>query len=71
MKATLQFELPEENEEFRMAMDASKIFSFLSDLDNELRSILKHGDKALFGEPFKSADDLAELLRRQISQFQI
>lgn len=44
MKATLEFNLPEENEEFEMKINAGKYYCALEDLREFLRSKLKHGD---------------------------
>lgn len=42
-KATLTYDLPEEQTEFMMATHASDMWAVLSKLDGELRSHLKHG----------------------------
>jgi len=44
MKATLEFNLPEENEEHFDALNGSKWRALLQDLDNELRLKMKHGE---------------------------
>lgn len=41
-KATLTFDLPEEQDDFAMATHATDMWIVLSDLDNELRSHLKY-----------------------------
>lgn len=41
-KATLTFDLPEEQTDFAMATHAADMWIVLSDLDNELRSHLKY-----------------------------
>lgn len=43
--ATLQFNLPEEQEEFRAAVKGSKYQAALSALDRELRNLVKHGSE--------------------------
>ena len=45
MKATLEFNLPEENQEFELMSKALKIYSTLWDLDVWLRSEIKYNDK--------------------------
>ena len=60
MIATLTFNLPEEQSEFRTTCNADKLYGALWDLDQKLRGYLKHGHK------FKSVEDLAEHLREQI-----
>ena len=42
-KATLEFNLPEENEEFKIATSAINYLSALIDIDQMLRSWDKHG----------------------------
>jgi len=43
MRATLTFELPEDRADFLAAANASSLASLLEDIDNEIRSHLKHG----------------------------
>lgn len=43
MNATLNFNLPEDLEEFTLASQAPDMHSLIRDLDAELRSALKHG----------------------------
>lgn len=49
MKATLEFELPEETEDFDIATNGWKYRSVLCDIDNFLRSKLKY-EELLPGE---------------------
>lgn len=44
MKAILEFQLPEETEEHKMALDGMKYSIVLHDLDNYLRNKLKYED---------------------------
>lgn len=44
MKATLEFNLPEEEAEHRLALDGGKWMSVCHELDQWLRSIQKHGN---------------------------
>lgn len=43
-KATLEFSLPEENEEFQAAVNGASMRSFVLDLWNHYRSISKHSN---------------------------
>jgi hypothetical protein len=43
--ATLQFNLPEEQDEFRTAVKGSKYKAALCDLDEALRTLVKHGSE--------------------------
>lgn len=45
MKATLEFNLPEEAEDYDAAVAGPAYLSILQDLDNFLRSQLKHNDE--------------------------
>ncbi len=44
MKAILEFDLPEEEAEHRLALDGGKWMSACHELDQWLRSIQKHGN---------------------------
>ena len=44
MKATLEFDLPDEKEEFDITCKSVDYFRQLWDIDQHLRSLLKHGD---------------------------
>lgn len=44
MKATLTFDLPEDNEEYKVVQNAGGYLATLQDLDNFLRGKLKYGD---------------------------
>lgn len=44
MKAIIEFDLPEENEEFLTAVHATAFSSTLHEIDNMIRSHLKHGE---------------------------
>ena len=43
MKATLEFNLPEEEAEFNHSKNGSKFASAIRELDNHLRGKIKHG----------------------------
>lgn len=64
MKATLKFSLPEEREEFKLAINAGVYYSALHDLDTWLRGLEKHTDKTtveIVEVRFKIAEALTEL----------
>lgn len=44
MKATLSFNLPEEAEEHRLALDGHKWRTVVEEVDRELRNVAKHGE---------------------------
>ena len=62
MKATLQFELPDERDEHIRAVHAAAAWACLDDLDNTLRNAVKYGHE------FKSVEQFAEHLRKEIWQ---
>ncbi len=58
MKATLQFDLPEEEDLFRDANNATKVRNALEDFASELRDLEKYQDE----------DDIGiEIVRRRIA----
>jgi hypothetical protein len=60
MKATLSFNLPDEQGEFDAARLGHKALTTLWDIDQKCRSLLKHGD------PTPEAARLAEEIRGMI-----
>ena len=44
MKAILEFDLPDDSAEHRLAIDGWKWHRVVTELDNRLRTIVKHGD---------------------------
>jgi hypothetical protein len=62
VKATLEFDLPEEREEFELASNGIRWMCVLNDVDETLRSCIKHGHE------FKSVDDALERIRCVINE---
>jgi aspartate aminotransferase-like enzyme len=60
MKATIEFQLPEDRHEHLRAIYATEAWSVLYDIDNTLRNVLKHGDYR-----YKTVEDLATAIREQ------
>ena len=60
MKATLEFDLPDEQGEFDAARLGHKALTTLWDIDQRCRSLLKHGD------PSEETARLAEEIRGMI-----
>ena len=50
MKATIEFELPEDRDEYQMANDASKMYITLWDIKQLFRSTLKYNPAGLNGD---------------------
>jgi len=61
MKATLEFNLPEEERDFHLATRAQMMERVISDIDAHLRSHLKYGPSP----DIKTADDLARWVRTE------
>ena len=60
MRATLGFSLPDEEYEFRCAVDGPAWKTLAGNLDNVLREALKHG------HAHQSADDALEWVRQEL-----
>ena len=60
MRATLEFNLPEEQNEHLRAVRAGDAWSALYDIDNMLRNLLKYGD-----DRYKTVDELATAIRQE------
>jgi hypothetical protein len=59
MKATLEFDLPEDQREYEVAIQAPRSQSFLWDFSNQLRSWVKYHHN------FTSADDALDKIREE------
>jgi hypothetical protein len=60
MKATLEYNLPEEQDLYIGACQGVNIKNVVRDIDNEMRNWLKHGHS------FKSADEALEKVRQML-----
>ena len=61
MKAILEFSLPDEEREYRLAARAQMMERVIGDIDASLRSHLKYGP----ANDIKTSDDLANWLRQE------
>ncbi len=61
MKATLEFDLPDENSAYKAANLSSEMYGVIWDLDAYLRSGIKYGRE---GEEWKTPEALAAHIRR-------
>jgi hypothetical protein len=72
MKAILEFTLPEEASEHRVAVNAGDVLSTLSDLDTDLRSHLKYGYELPFVRDglgvVDTPEHVAEYVRARLAQ---
>jgi len=63
MKAILEFNLPEDRHEHQRAIHSMEAFSVMHDIDQHLRSVVKHGEGK-----YKSVEDLAINIRNQLAE---
>jgi hypothetical protein len=63
MKGKLEFNLPEEQDEFIRASRANIAWGKLYDIDTQLRNWMKYG-----GHDFKSIEELSNYIRTEINQ---
>jgi hypothetical protein len=66
MKATIEFNLPDDQNEYVRAVHAHTAWQTLYDLDSKLRNLIKYSDE--FGNEDLTAEKLAEDLRREINE---
>lgn len=66
MKAILEFDLPEEQEYFKITMAALEISSEIDYLDRHLRSWIKHG-----GHQFETPESVMEWVRTNLPNLQV
>lgn len=62
MKAILEFDIPEEQIEFEVAVNAWKYKFTITELDNKLRNILKHESDSYTEEELNSYKKIRDLL---------
>lgn len=63
MKAVLEFNLPEDRHEHQRAIHSMEAFSVMHDIDQHLRSVVKHGEGK-----YESVEDLAINIRNQLAE---
>ena len=68
MKATLQFNLPDDREEYELANNASKWYSICWDMKQEIRKNLKYNDK-LTEEQNNVYQSLYDYLHEKLSEY--
>lgn len=69
MKAKITFNLPDEQEEFKAAMDGSAMSCALHDIDQYLRSQLKHAD--LTDEVYQTVQEIRNELHGILSGYNL
>ena len=68
MKAILEFNLPEEQEEFQLAADARKWASFAYEVSQYLRSEAKYNEDAYTDEQYKVLERIRERFYELLSE---
>jgi hypothetical protein len=75
MKAILEFNLPEENTEYELVNNASKMYSVLWDMDQWLRSNTKHAPDSMSEDTYnaylKCREQLQELMYEENISFDL
>jgi hypothetical protein len=64
MKAILEFELPEDQDELNLLLSSRTMASAIFDVDNRMRSELK------YGITFSSIEDVCEWVREALTEAQ-
>lgn len=67
MKATIEFDLEQEREHFEMACNGHKYRFVLHEMDQELRAVLKYGERSqeVYDEVERLRDFLRELINNE------
>ena len=68
MKAILEFNLPEDQTEYQMVNDASKMFSVIWDMKQWLRGQVKHAPDEMSQEAYDAFEECRDKLREIISE---
>ena len=58
MRATIEFDLPSEWDELRQHLSGPDAISVLCEIDNHLRSVIKHGAAGHVADALQSVRDL-------------
>jgi hypothetical protein len=68
MKAILEFNIPEEQEEFEIASNAWKLKSIIVELDNRLRNVLKHEQDSHTVDELNSSKKIRDYLHESLTE---
>ena len=71
MIAKLEFNLPEEQQEFALALNGAKWFIALSTLDQRLRNIVKHGIDRSITTPEEAIDHVRTQLHDILDDYNL
>ena len=67
MKAILEFNLPEDQTEYQMVNDASKMFSVIWDMKQWLRSQTKYAPDSMSDDTYKAFEECRERLNELLA----
>jgi D-ribose pyranose/furanose isomerase RbsD len=68
MKAILEFNLPEDDQDFNMAVNAMKFWSVLYELDQNLRAKTKYAPDELPQDKYDAYQEVRELLHQLMNE---
>ena len=68
MKAILEFNLPDDQQDFEMASNAMKFWSVLYELDQDLRAKTKYASDDLPQDKYDAYQEVREFLRELMSE---
>jgi uncharacterized short protein YbdD (DUF466 family) len=68
MEAILKYNLPEEKEDFEMAVNASKMLGLLFDYDQWLRAQIKYAPDEMSQEKFEAFEECKEMLHAMLKE---
>jgi hypothetical protein len=71
MKAILEFNLPEDQTEYQMVNDASKMFSVIGDMKQWLRSQTKYAPDSMSDDTYKAFEECREKLNELLVDNQV
>lgn len=71
MKATLVYNLPDEQTEFEMAVNGHKWRYAMWEIDNDLRANIKHPSESTSKEEIKTYEKIRELIRETLTAYNL
>lgn len=71
MKATLKYNLPDDEHEYKMALSGARFHSVLWEMDQYLRSKVKHSPDSTSDDTYKAYVECREALQGFISEYDV
>ena len=69
MKVTIEFNLPDEEYEYRNSVKANEMYNALRDMKNSLRNTLKYGE--LSGAEYKTMESIQDKFFEILNEYEI